>query len=77
MNIRSIYELEDYLDKDLAWRKKEFTTIKFMIRTSRKHEIQILKKNCNYITLFTLGRIFEEFFSSLFMLSKSFSSTIL
>lgn len=44
MNIRSIYELEDYLDKDLAWRKKEFTTIKFMIKSSRKHEIQILKK---------------------------------
>ncbi|WET40733.1 MAE_28990/MAE_18760 family HEPN-like nuclease [Citrobacter enshiensis] len=44
MNIRSIYELESYLDNDLAWRKKEFTTLKFMIKDARNHEAKILKK---------------------------------
>lgn len=44
MNIRSMYELEGYLDNDLAWRKKEFTTIKFMIKDAREHEKKILKK---------------------------------
>lgn len=44
MNIRTIYELETYLDNDLAWRKKEFTTMKFMINDSREHEKKILKK---------------------------------
>ena len=38
MKIRSLAELEDALDSDLAWRKKEFTTLKFLVSNSRKHE---------------------------------------
>ncbi|SET78262.1 MAE_28990/MAE_18760 family HEPN-like nuclease [Thalassotalea agarivorans] len=42
MKIRSASELEDLLDKDLAWRKREFTTIKFLIADARNHEKIVL-----------------------------------
>lgn len=38
MKIRSLDELEDALDKDLAWRRKEFTTLKLLVDSSRRHE---------------------------------------
>ena len=37
MKIRSLNELEDQLSKDLSWRKKEFTTLKFLVNDSKKH----------------------------------------
>lgn len=42
MKIRNLEALEDSLDKDLVWRKKEFTNLKFMIEKSRNHESLIL-----------------------------------
>lgn len=42
MKVRSAAELEQKLDEDLAWRKKEFTTLKFMLASARNHEKQIL-----------------------------------
>lgn len=42
MKIRSSEELEDSLDNDLAWRKREFTTLKFMVASARAHERKIL-----------------------------------
>ena len=45
MKIRSTLELQDSLDQDLHWRKKEFTTLKLMISSSRKHEKYILQKS--------------------------------
>ena len=44
MKVRSLYHLEAMLDQDLAWRKREFTTIKFMIKNARQHEKVILYK---------------------------------
>ena len=45
MKVRSLYHLEAMLDQDLAWRKREFTTIKFMIKNARQHEKVILYKS--------------------------------
>lgn len=42
MKIRSLTELDDQLDKDFLWRRKEFTTLKFMVSSSRNHEKSIL-----------------------------------
>ena len=42
MRIRSLDELNRFLDNDLAWRKKELTTINFMVSRSREHERGIL-----------------------------------
>ncbi|HDZ8834632.1 MAE_28990/MAE_18760 family HEPN-like nuclease [Aeromonas veronii] len=42
MKVRSPYELEKKLDEDLAWRKREFTTLKFMLSSTRAHERQVL-----------------------------------
>lgn len=42
MKVRSAYELDGVLDNDLAWRKREFTTIKFLIAKSRNHEKIVL-----------------------------------
>jgi hypothetical protein len=42
VKIRSAEELEDSLDKDLVWRRKEFTTLKFMVKDARNHEKEIL-----------------------------------
>lgn len=44
MKVRSLGELEDLLDQDLAWRRREFTTLKFMVNSSRKHEKRILMR---------------------------------
>lgn len=45
MKIRSLMELEDRLDKDLAWRRKEFTTFKFLVCESRSHEKELLLRS--------------------------------
>lgn len=45
MKIRSLMELEDQLDRDLAWRRKEFTTFKLMVSASRKHEKELLLRS--------------------------------
>ncbi|MGK4473049.1 MAE_28990/MAE_18760 family HEPN-like nuclease [Aeromonas molluscorum] len=42
MKVRSAGELEEKLDEDLVWRKREFTTLKLMINSSRNHEKQVL-----------------------------------
>ncbi|HHT8228825.1 MULTISPECIES: MAE_28990/MAE_18760 family HEPN-like nuclease [Citrobacter] len=42
MKVRSLYELETKLDEDLSWRRKEFTTLKFMINESRSHQKEVL-----------------------------------
>ncbi|MCO8059163.1 MAE_28990/MAE_18760 family HEPN-like nuclease [Acinetobacter towneri] len=44
MKIRTAYELEESIRHDITWRKREFTTLKFMISSSRKHERLILLK---------------------------------
>jgi hypothetical protein len=38
MKIRSVSELVDFLDEDLAWRKRELTTFRFLMGRSRPHE---------------------------------------
>lgn len=45
MKVRSFDELEAFLVEDLVWRKREFTTIKFMIDGAREHERTILYKS--------------------------------
>ncbi|MFQ2345999.1 MAE_28990/MAE_18760 family HEPN-like nuclease [Aeromonas dhakensis] len=45
MKVRSAGELEEKLDEDLVWRKREFTTLKLMITPSRKHEKQVLLRS--------------------------------
>ncbi len=42
MKIKSFEQLESALDNDLSWRRKEFTTIKFLIAESRKHQKIVL-----------------------------------
>ena len=44
MKIRSLSRLSDYLDDELSWRKKELTTLKFMIAGCRVHEKNILTR---------------------------------
>lgn len=44
MKIRTSYEFDQSIDNDIAWRKREFTTLKFMISESRNHEKKILIK---------------------------------
>ena len=38
MKIRSVSELVDFLDEELAWRKRELTTMRFLVSRSRPHE---------------------------------------
>ena len=38
MRVRSLDELSQFLSDDLSWRKKELTTLNFMIGRSRPHE---------------------------------------
>ncbi|ELY7392837.1 hypothetical protein SOJ80_003063 [Cronobacter universalis] len=45
MKVRSLYELEEKLDEDLSWRRKEFTTLKFMIGSARAHEKLVLLRS--------------------------------
>lgn len=44
MKVRSLDELEDILDQDLSWRRKEFTTLRLMIQSSRNHQKRILMR---------------------------------
>lgn len=44
MKIRTSYELEQSIDHDIFWRKREFTTLKFLIAGSRNHEKQVLTR---------------------------------
>ncbi|WP_312559537.1 MAE_28990/MAE_18760 family HEPN-like nuclease [Atlantibacter hermannii] len=45
MKVRSLYELEEKLDEDLSWRRKEFTTLKFMISGARAHQKLVLLRS--------------------------------
>jgi HEPN superfamily protein len=38
VKVRSLSELTEYLDDELAWRKRELTTAKFAIARGRPHE---------------------------------------
>lgn len=42
MKIRTTYELDESIDKDIKWRKREFTTLKFLINRCRNHEKEVL-----------------------------------
>ena len=42
MRIRSFDQLVQYVDDDLAWRKRELTSLKFMLGRSRPHERVLL-----------------------------------
>ena len=42
MKIRSLTELAQFLDDELSWRKKELTTLKFMLERRREHERVLL-----------------------------------
>jgi len=43
--IRSPSQLSDLLDEEIAWRKKELTTVNFMISSRRKHERKVLLRS--------------------------------
>ncbi|MBB1368983.1 hypothetical protein H5154_21830 [Pseudoalteromonas sp. SR44-5] len=45
MKVRSLNELQDKLQEDLAWRRREFTTLKFMVSESRKHQKDVLLRS--------------------------------
>ncbi|MDC2826652.1 MAE_28990/MAE_18760 family HEPN-like nuclease [Rodentibacter pneumotropicus] len=45
MKIKSASDCIDYIAKDIAWRKKEITSLIFLIEKSRKHEKNILMKS--------------------------------
>lgn len=45
MKIRNALGCIDYIDKDIAWRKKEITTLVFLIEKAREHEKVILMKS--------------------------------
>ena len=42
MRIRSLTQLTEYLEEELAWRKRELTTLRFMLGSRRAHERQLL-----------------------------------
>ena len=42
MRIRSQYELSEYLSGSLSRRKREVTTIKFLVSRARTHEVEPL-----------------------------------
>ena len=42
MRIRSIDQLNEFVDGELAWRKRELTTLKLMIGRAREHERKLL-----------------------------------
>ena len=43
--IRSLDQLGQFLDEELAWRKKELTTLKFMLDKPRRHEKGLLLRS--------------------------------
>ena len=45
MKIRDKSECIDYIDQDIAWRKKEITTLIFLIEKARGHEKILLMKS--------------------------------
>ncbi|NOQ36555.1 MAG: hypothetical protein GQ569_11785 [Methylococcaceae bacterium] len=45
MKIRSVDELEQFFDAESAWRKKELTTLKLTIDSSRKHIQEVLLRS--------------------------------
>ena len=45
MKVRSLNELQDKLQEDLAWRKREFTTLKFLVSGSKKHQKDVLLRS--------------------------------
>ncbi|MCY4487848.1 MAG: MAE_28990/MAE_18760 family HEPN-like nuclease [Deltaproteobacteria bacterium] len=42
MTIRTLSQLVDVLDKDVGWRKRELTTVKFMLANRRAHQTEAL-----------------------------------
>ena len=42
MRIRSLTQLTQYLEEELAWRKRELTTLRFMLGSRREHERHLL-----------------------------------
>lgn len=42
MAVRTEAELTDHLDRDLAWRKRELSTLRLAIRVARNHEQTVL-----------------------------------
>lgn len=42
MKIRTTYELDESIDRDIAWRKREFTTLKFLVNSKKNHEKAVL-----------------------------------
>lgn len=44
MRIRSTSELNDWLDRDLAWRKRELSAAKFLEERARNHEQSVLRR---------------------------------
>ena len=45
MKIRNTLELDASIDQDIAWRKREFTTLKFLISGSKNHEKNVLLRS--------------------------------
>ncbi|ROS05738.1 hypothetical protein EDC56_1289 [Sinobacterium caligoides] len=45
MKIRSALELQDSLDNDLAWRKREFTNLKFLTSDKRQHKKSVVMRS--------------------------------
>ena len=45
MRIRSLTELNEFLNDELAWRKRELTTLRFLIGRSRPHEQDVLLRS--------------------------------
>jgi MAE_28990/MAE_18760-like HEPN len=45
MKVRSVEQLDDLLAEDLAWRKRELTTLEFAIRRARTHEMAPLTRS--------------------------------
>ena len=56
MIIRNLSQLNEYLDSELSWRKKELTTLKFRLQQCRDHELGILTRAaCACYTLIGRG----------------------
>jgi hypothetical protein len=45
VKLRTLGSLSEFLDEELSWRKRELTTIKFLVGKSRKHERQTLLRS--------------------------------